>query len=59
MKRRTSIVLLLMLLMSGAALASEQSQRLYARGLVDFHAEHYTEALDTLIEPFNPTRMMP
>jgi tetratricopeptide (TPR) repeat protein len=29
-----------------AAFASEQSQRLYARGLVEFHAKRYTAALD-------------
>jgi len=33
------------LLMSTAAVASEQSKLLYSRGLVDFHAGRYTEAL--------------
>ena len=28
-----------------AEAASEESQRLFARGLVEFHASHYTEAL--------------
>jgi len=41
--------LLLALLIGGAlstaALASEESERLYSRGLVDFHAEHYADAL--------------
>lgn len=33
-------------LASHAAAASEQSQRLYSRGLVDFHAERYPKALE-------------
>ena len=33
------------ILVSSAALASEQSERLYSRGLVDFHAERYADAL--------------
>ena len=37
--------LFLSLVASGAALASEQSERLYSRGLVDFHAGRYAEAL--------------
>ena len=37
--------LLLLLITACAALASEQSERLYSRGLVDFHAGRYAEAL--------------
>jgi len=39
------IILLIGSTLSGPALASEQSERLYSRGLVEFHAARYTEAL--------------
>lgn len=46
--RRTPLVLVLLIVavfVRGGAGASEQSKRLYSRGLVDFHAERYSQAL--------------
>src|SRR5437879_10584862 len=46
MRRRVAqLCAISVLLMAQVALGSEQSERLYSRGLVDFHAEHYAEAL--------------
>jgi tetratricopeptide (TPR) repeat protein len=45
MRRALFVVLVLCLLPRGPAGASEQSTRLSARGLVEFHAGHYNEAL--------------
>lgn len=45
-----SALLLAALLLAGTALASEQSRRLYAQGLVHFHAGRMQEALSTFDE---------
>ncbi len=46
MKRtRCSVAVLIGVLICTGAGASEQSERLYSRGLVEFHAERYAEAL--------------
>ena len=46
MKRVIALALLVLCLSPGApALASEQSKLLYSRGLVEFHAEHFSDAL--------------
>lgn len=39
------VVLAFLGALAGSARASEESERLYSRGLVEFHAENYTEAL--------------
>lgn len=43
--KRTLRLALIWLSIAAPALASEQSERLYSRGLVDFHAGRYSEAL--------------
>jgi tetratricopeptide (TPR) repeat protein len=45
MKTASLSTVLLLLLVASGALASEQSERLYSRGLVEFHAQHYAAAL--------------
>jgi tetratricopeptide (TPR) repeat protein len=45
MKHLPYLVFVFCVLFAGTGLASEQSERLYARGLVDFHADRYTDAL--------------
>jgi Flp pilus assembly protein TadD len=44
-KRRVAAVLLVVLLAASAAFASEQSERAYSKGLIEFHAARYAEAL--------------
>jgi tetratricopeptide (TPR) repeat protein len=41
----TRLLAIAVLLVAQVALGSEQSERLYSRGLVDFHAQRYSEAL--------------
>lgn len=45
MTRRLAVLLVLPVMLVGAANASEQSELLYSQGLVEFHATHYSEAL--------------